>query len=93
MQDNLIIACSDDGIYINRSPDSLIRRNTLIGTAGIDVRFPESIATVTENLVDGPIRTRDDGLIFQDNNRSTSIWQLYLGRHPLRPDDTDLTAK
>jgi hypothetical protein len=93
MQDNLIIACSDDGIYINRSPDSLIRRNTLIGTAGIDVRFPESIATVTENLVDGPIRTRDDGLIFQDNSRSTSIWQLYLGRHPLRPDDTDLTAK
>ena len=84
MQDNLIIACSDDGIYINRAPDSLLRHNTLIDTAGIDVRFTGSSATTRANLVDGLIRARDNGLVMQDSNVSTGIWKLFRGLHPVR---------
>ncbi len=84
IRDNLIAACSDDGIYINRSPDSLVLHNTLIDTAGIDVRFPESMATIRANLVDGPIRTRDGGLVWADGNLSTGIWRLFRGQHPQR---------
>lgn len=89
MRDNLIAACSDDGIYINRSPDSLIVHNTLLDTAGIDVRFPESMATLRANLVDGPIRTRDDGLLWQDSDVSTGIWALFRGSHRLRTTFVD----
>jgi hypothetical protein len=89
MRDNLIVACSDDGIYINRSPDSVVLHNTLIDTAGIDVRYPESMATITANLVDGPVRARDGGLVWQDDNVGTGIWQLFLGEHPVRSEFVD----
>jgi hypothetical protein len=84
MWDNLIVACSDDGIYINRSPGSLVLHNTLIDTAGIDARYPESIVTTRTNIVDGPIRARDGGLIWQDDNVSTGFWDLFRGIHPVR---------
>ena len=50
---NLIAACSDDGIYLNRAAASLITHNTLIDTGGITARFGESSADVEGNLVDG----------------------------------------
>jgi hypothetical protein len=84
MSDNLIAFCSDDGIYLNRAANTVIRHNTLIVTAGIEVRYPESIADVTGNLVDGPIRVRDDGLLFQDGNESGSLAGMFLGRNPVR---------
>ena len=56
---NLILSCSDDGIYVNRSATSQVRHNTLLDTGGISVRFVESSADVEGNLVDGAIRGRD----------------------------------
>ena len=55
--DNLIAFCSDDGIYLNRAANSAIRHNTLIATAGIDVRYVELTAAVEANIVDGPIQS------------------------------------
>jgi len=81
---NLIVGCSDAGIYLNRAADSRIEDNTLLDTGGIDVRYPASSALVDGNLVDGAIRSRDDGLLRLGDNRSTPIWQSYLGRHPVR---------
>jgi parallel beta-helix repeat protein len=84
MQDNLIVACNDDGIYLNRSAATVVSHNTLIDTAGIDVRFPQSRAIVSANLVDGPIRARDGGTLSADGNLSTGLWSLFRGQHPLR---------
>lgn len=84
IQSNLIAFCSDDGIYINRAAASKVVHNTLIDTAGIKVRYPESTADVAGNVVDGIIRAVDDGLIRDGGNRHTSLWNLYLGRHPER---------
>jgi parallel beta-helix repeat protein len=84
IRNNLIVSCSDDGIYINRSATSRIEHNTLIDTGGISVRFVESSADVEGNLVDGSIRSRDGGALHAADNRQTSMTQLYLGWHPVR---------
>ena len=46
LRNNLIVNCSDVGIYLNRAQDTLVDHNTLYATAGIDVRFPTSSATL-----------------------------------------------
>jgi parallel beta-helix repeat protein len=88
---NLIMSCSDDGIYINRSATSHIEDNTLIDTGGISVRFIESSADVNGNLVDGEIRSRDDGALHLGDNMQTSMTKLYWGWHPVRHMFRDLT--
>ncbi|MFZ6675645.1 right-handed parallel beta-helix repeat-containing protein [Undibacterium sp. Xuan67W] len=84
IQSNLIASCSDDGIYLNRAAASVVTHNTLLDTAGITVRFPESSADIEGNLVDGAIRSRDQGLLRSKDNKETSIALLYLGYHPAR---------
>ncbi|WP_426194701.1 chondroitinase-B domain-containing protein [Massilia sp. DWR3-1-1] len=81
---NLIASCSDVGIYINSAAGSIIAHNTLVDTSGIDVRFPETSATVDGNLVDGPIRSRDGGVVRENDNRSTPPVYAYFGYHPVR---------
>lgn len=84
MAANLIAACSDEGIYVKRSPRSHLEHNTLLDTAGIYLRYPETSATVTANVVDGPIRAREGASLQEDANTGTALWALYLGRHPVR---------
>jgi parallel beta-helix repeat protein len=84
IQANLIASCSDDGIYINRSAASKVSHNTLLDTGGIVVRFAAGSADVEGNLVDGAIRSRDDGLLRDNGNRDTSLTALFLGQHPVR---------
>lgn len=81
---NLIASCSEEGTYINRSATSKIIHNTLIDTAGISVRFPDSSADLEGNLIDGPIRQRDSAILRDTDNLSTSVSRLYLGSHPVR---------
>lgn len=81
---NLVMACSDDGIYLNKAAASRIIKNTLIDTAGITVRFAESSADVEGNLVDGKIRSRDGGLIRTRENIDTNMLSLFAGYHPVR---------
>ena len=84
IRSNLIMSCSDDGIYVNRSATSDVRHNTLIDTGGISVRFTASSADVEGNLVDGSIRSRDGAALHASDNLQTSMTRLYLGSHPLR---------
>ena len=84
MRANLIAGCSDVGIYLNSAAGTRIVDNTILDTAGVQVRFPESGATLDGNLVDGPIRSDEGGLLRLGENLDTPIWQLYLGRHPQR---------
>lgn len=81
---NLIVGCSDAGIYLNEAAGSKVFDNTLIDTTGIDVRYPASSAQVDGNLVDGPIRGRDGGIVHLGDNRATPLWRAYLGSHPVR---------
>ncbi|WP_422045517.1 right-handed parallel beta-helix repeat-containing protein [Roseateles sp.] len=56
---NVLAHCNDFGIDVHRSASMLIAHNTLINSAGIDVRGSSSNATVYGNLLDGRIRERD----------------------------------
>jgi parallel beta-helix repeat protein len=84
IQSNLIASCSDDGIYLNSAARSRIAHNTLLDTGGVSVRFPVSSADVEGNLVDGAIRSRNDGVVRLADNRQTPTALLYLGWHPVR---------
>lgn len=81
---NLIVSCSDEGIYLNRAATSTVVQNTLLDTAGIEVRFAESSADVRGNIVDGRIRARDGALLRAHDNRDTGVTRLFLGLHPQR---------
>jgi Right handed beta helix region len=61
LRNNLIVGCSDVGIYLNEAEDARILGNTLYQTSGIDVRFEASSAFLADNLLDGRIRERDGG--------------------------------
>jgi hypothetical protein len=94
MRANLVASCSDVGIHMNAGARSTIVDNTLVDTGGIEVRFPESSATLDGNLVDGPIRARNGGAVHLGDNLVTPIAYLYAGRHPQRalfaaPQDFD----
>jgi hypothetical protein len=84
IQSNLIASCSDDGIYLNSAARSRVVHNSLLDTSGISVRFAGSSADVEGNLVDGAIRSRNDGVLRALDNRDTPIALLYLGYHPVR---------
>ncbi|UXI68964.1 right-handed parallel beta-helix repeat-containing protein [Tahibacter amnicola] len=61
LRNNLILACNDVGIYLNRAANSRIQHNTLYATTGIDVRFAASTADLRNNVLAGLIRYRDGG--------------------------------
>jgi parallel beta-helix repeat protein len=81
---NLVAGCSDAGIYLNSAANTLVADNTVLDTAGVQVRFPESGASFEGNLVDGPLRAREGGVLRLGDNLETPIGWLYLGRHPQR---------
>ncbi|RYF02055.1 MAG: right-handed parallel beta-helix repeat-containing protein [Oxalobacteraceae bacterium] len=84
MRANLLLGCSDAGIYLNSAANTRVEDNTLIDTTGIDVRFSTSSARLDGNLVDGPIRSRDGALVHEGDNRTSSVWQAFAGLHPVR---------
>jgi hypothetical protein len=89
---NLIAACSDSGIYLNKAAASVIRHNTLLDTGPLDVRFPESSADLEGNLVDSAVRSRDGGVLRETDNRQTGMARLYTGQHPVRDLFADAPA-
>jgi hypothetical protein len=92
IRDNLVASCSDAGIYANSAARTWISHNTLLDTAGIDLRFPETSAQVEGNLVDGPIRSRNGARLRLADNDSTPAPFLYGGYHPVRRMFADAAA-
>jgi parallel beta-helix repeat protein len=84
IEDNLVAGCSDVGIYLNKAAQSTIVRNTVLDTAGIEVRFPETVADMQGNLIDGPVQRRDDALVREVDDKGTAAAWLFVGRHPVR---------
>lgn len=67
---NIVANCNDFGVYVNKSNQTTIANNLLLNTYGIDVRFPESSATVYGNVVEGRIRARDGGTLTKEQNQT-----------------------
>jgi parallel beta-helix repeat protein len=84
MDNNVIASCSDVGIYVNRSAQTRIVHNTLIDTAGVLVRHPESSATGAGNLIDGGIAVRDGARFDDRGNRTAWFAWAFAGIHPVR---------
>jgi parallel beta-helix repeat protein len=88
MRNNVIANCSDVGIYLNRARNTTLLHNTLIATAGIDVRFPGATAVAHGNVLSGRIRRRDGGQFAGNDNlqdvteAAFAVWY----RDPLRGD-------
>ncbi|MGJ9418473.1 NosD domain-containing protein [Massilia sp. CMS3.1] len=84
MRANLVSGCSDVGIYLNSAANTTLSDNTILNTAGVQVRFPTSGATLEGNLVDGPLWSDEGGMLRAGDNLHTPVWQLYFGWHPQR---------
>jgi sugar lactone lactonase YvrE len=61
LRKNIVIGCSDVGVYLNRAASTKILHNTLIATAGIDFRFDTTSGEAVGNVLAGAIRMRDGG--------------------------------
>lgn len=92
MRDNLIASCSDEGIYINGGAQTVIMHNTLVDTAGVGVRHPGSTVQVTGNLIDGPLRVRDQGSLHATDTRSTWPMASFLRLGEVRASFVDALA-
>lgn len=68
IRNNVIMYCSDVGIYLNKAKDSLVANNIVYKTGGIDVRFKESHAKVINNILSGKIRERSHGTVLNTCN-------------------------
>jgi hypothetical protein len=90
--DNLIAGCSDVGIYLNRAARTVVTRNTVLDTAGVEIRFPESVADLEGNLLDGPVRVRDGALLRETDDIGTAAAWLYVGYHPVRAQFVDAST-
>jgi hypothetical protein len=61
MRNNIVINCSDVGIYLNKAKSSHILYNTLVATSGIDFRYASSTGEARGNVMSGSIHMRDGG--------------------------------
>ena len=68
IRNNIIVQCSDVGIYLNRSKDTLVLYNTLIATNGVDFRFATSSGEAEGNVLASVFRTRDGAAMTTKNN-------------------------
>lgn len=81
---NLIASCSGEGIYLNRAARTRLLHNTVLDTAGVVVRFPESAAYAAGNLIDGALRARDDAALDARDNRTPWLPASFVGVHSVR---------
>ena len=77
IRNNVVIGCSDVGIYLNRAANARILHNTLIATSGIDFRFDTTTGEAVGNLLAGAIRMRDGGTFVADANVEGSDFAFY----------------
>jgi hypothetical protein len=81
MRANLVAGCSDAGIYVNSGATSRLLDNTVLDTAGVQVRYPESSAELDGNVIDGPVTSRNGAALKPGDNRAGSVAAMYAGLH------------
>ena len=73
---NVVAHCNDFGVDVFKAPGTVVAFNTLINTAGIDVRHAPATAQVYANLLEGRIRARDGARLTQEGNDVADLPQL-----------------
>jgi hypothetical protein len=73
---NVVAHCNDAGIDINHSQQISLIHNTLINTAGINVRGKSSDVRMVGNLLDGRIRVGIDSNTKEINNDAMSLGEV-----------------
>tara|TARA_R110001583_G_scaffold143203_1_gene295295 strand:+ start:510 stop:1826 length:1317 start_codon:yes stop_codon:yes gene_type:complete len=68
IRNNIVMNCSDAGIFLKKASGSQILHNTLIQTSGIDIQLKGSSATIVGNYIDGDLRARKGAQYRQHNN-------------------------
>ena len=68
LRNNIIVNCSDVGIYLNEAANTKLLYNTLIATAGIDARFATTTGEAVGNVLAGQIRNRDGATTTKADN-------------------------
>lgn len=81
---NVVEACSDVGIYLNRAAASTVANNSLIDTSGIDARFGATDARIVNNILDGRIAERDGGRADAAENKMSSWRAAFLSSSTAR---------
>jgi parallel beta-helix repeat protein len=88
MRNNIIANCTDVGVYLNKSKDTKLLHNTLVGTTGIDFRFATTTGEARGNVLTSKIRMRDGGTFTSVDNLTdlptTEFAAMYLD--PLKGD-------
>jgi hypothetical protein len=70
IRNNIIVNCSDVGIYLNQAKDTEVLYNTLIATSGVDFRFAASSGEADGNVLASALRTRDGATMTLKTNLS-----------------------
>lgn len=81
--DNIVAHCSDAGIDVNGSEQSIIAHNTLINTGWIDVRNSPASATIYGNWLEGRTRARNGGWLQDSENETRSLARWTSARDAL----------
>ena len=68
IRNNIIVQCSDVGIYLNRSKDTKLLFNTLIATSGVDFRFATTSGVANGNVLASALRIRDGATMTKTTN-------------------------
>jgi Synergist-CTERM protein sorting domain-containing protein len=88
LANNVIINCSDVGIYLNKAANTQVLFNTLIATTGVDFRFASSTGGAHGNVLSSVIRARDTGSFDAGTNLmnvATDTWSSWY-QEPLSGD-------
>jgi hypothetical protein len=81
VRNNIIMSCPNEvGIYLNKSAETLVNNNALIGTRGIDLRSPQTYAKIVNNIIDGRILVRDGGRLSASHNILSPMKAALLGK-------------
>ena len=93
MRSNIILNCPNDvGVYLNSAANTELINNTILNTAGVDVRFTGSFATLANNIIEGRVKERDGGRFREVNNvveRDLDDFYPNLGSYDLSPEDPE----
>lgn len=77
IRNNIIVNCSDVGIYLNKGRNSHLLYNTLIATGGIDFRYVGSTGEAIGNVLSGLIRNREAATSTQTANVENVILGVF----------------
>ena len=80
---NIVAHCNDFGIDVNQSKDILIAHNTVINTAGLNLRGAAASATLYGNLYDGRARARNTAQMKIEMNESLPPTNFYVNADSL----------